>query len=88
MNKAIYIHRKRSTSVTRTVNLEDVYPLKSIEERLTILNLIGAPQELLDKEIQAYKWRLSIHEEESLKRGDMEAYQRILVKKAIETKCR
>ena len=31
MNKAIYIHRKRSTSVTRTVNLADVYPLKSIE---------------------------------------------------------
>ena len=88
MNKAIYIHRKRSTSVTRTVNLADVYPLKSIEERLTILNLIGAPQQLLDKEIQAYKWRLSIHEEESLKRGDMEAYQQILVKKAIETKQR
>lgn len=88
MNKAIYIHRKRSTSVTRTVNLADVYPLKSIEERLTILNLIGAPQELLDKEIQAYKWRLSIHEEESLKRGDMEAYQQILVKKAIESKQR
>ena len=88
MNKAIYIHRKRSTSVTRTVNLADVYPLKSIEERLTILNLIGAPQQLLDKEIQAYKWRLSIHEEESLKRGDMEAYQQILVKKAIETKRR
>ena len=86
MNKAIYIHRKRSTSVTRTVNLADVYPLKSIEERLTILNLIGAPQELLDKEIQAYKWRLSIHEEESLKRRDMEAYLQILVKKAIETK--
>lgn len=85
MNKAIYIHRKRSTSVTRTVNLADVYPLKSIEERLTILNLIGAPQELLDKEIQAYKWRLSIHEEESL---NMEAYQQILVKKAIETKRR
>ena len=43
---------------------------------------------MLDKEIQAYKWRLSIHEEESLKRGDMEAYQQILVKKAIETKRR
>ena len=83
MNKAIYIHRKRSTSVTRTVNLADVYPLKSIEERLTILNLIGAPQELLDKEIQAYKWRLFIHEAESLKRGDMEAYQQILVKKLL-----
>ena len=88
MNKAIYIHRKCSTSVTRIVNLADVYPLKSIEEHLTILNLIGAPQELLDKEIQAYKWRLSIYEEESLKRGDMEAYQQILVKKAIETKRR
>ena len=52
------------------------------------MNLIGAPQELLDKEIQAYKWRLSIHEEEALKHGDMEAYQQILVKKAIETKRR
>ena len=74
--------------MTRTVNLADVYPLKSIEERLTILNLIGAPQELLDKEIKAYTLRLSIHEEEALKRGDMEAYQQILVKKAIEAKRR
>ena len=24
---------------------------------MTILQLIGAPQELLDREIQAYKWR-------------------------------
>ena len=86
MNKAIYIHRKRSTSVTRTVNLADVYPLKSIEERMTILQLIGAPQELLDREIQAYKWRLSIHEEETLKHGDVESYQQILVKKAIVAK--
>lgn len=86
MNKAIYIHRKRSTSVTRTVNLADVYPLKSIEERMTILQLIGAPQELLDREIQAYKWRLSIHEEETLKHGDVESYQQILVKKAIAAK--
>lgn len=86
MNKAIYIHRKRSTSVTRTVNLADVYPLQSIEERVTILQLIGAPQKLLDMELAAYKWRLTIHEKESLKRGDMETYQQVLVKKSIETK--
>ena len=86
MNKAIYIHRKRSTSVTRTVNLADVYPLQSIEERVTILQLIGAPQKLLDMDLAAYKWRLTIHEKESLKRGDMETYQQVLVKKSIETK--
>lgn len=86
MNKAIYIHRKRSSSVTRTVNLADVYPLQSIEERITILQLIGAPQKLLDMELAAYKWRLTIHEKESIKRGDMETYQQVLVKKAIETK--
>lgn len=39
MNCSIYNHRKRSTSVTRRVNQADVYPLNSIEERLTLLAL-------------------------------------------------
>ena len=81
MNRAIYLHRKRETSVTKTVNLADVYPLQSIEERMMILQLIGAPKGLIDAEIAAYKWRLAIHEEETLKHGDMEAYQQVLVKK-------
>ena len=81
MNRAIYLHRKRETSVTKTVNLADVYPLQSIEERMMILQLIGAPKGLIDAEIAAYKWRLAIHEEEeTLKHGDMEAYQQVLVK--------
>ena len=49
---------------------------------MTILQLIGAPQELLDREIQAYKWRLSIHEEETLKHGDVESYQQIFGQKS------
>ena len=67
--------------MTKTVNLADVYPLQSIEERMMILQLIGAPKGLIDAEIAAYKWRLAIHEEETLKHGDMEAYQQVLVKK-------
>ena len=86
MNRAIYLHRKRETSVTKTVNLADVYPLQSIEERMMILQLIGAPKGLIDAEIAAYKWRLAIHEEETLKHGDMEAYQQVLVKKRIKEK--
>ena len=80
MNRAIYLH-KRETSVTKTVNLADVYPLQSIEERMMILQLIGSSKGLIDAEIAAaYKWRLAIHEEETLKHGDMEAYQQVLVK--------
>lgn len=83
MNKGIYLHRKRNTSVTRKVSLADVYPLASIEERMMLLSLVNAPQELLDMEKQAYKWRLGIHKEEYLARGQMEAYQQILVKERI-----
>lgn len=83
MNRAIYLHRKRDTSVTRQVSLADVFPLTSIEERLMVLHLVGAPQELLDNEVAAYKWRLGLHEQETLKFGQMEAYQQVVVKKAI-----
>ena len=86
MNKPIYLHRKRDTSVTRQVSLADVFPLTSIEERLMILTLAGAPKELLDLEREAYLWRLDIHERANLERGDMEAYQQVKVKKAILNK--
>ena len=55
-------------------------------KREMILQLIGAPKGLIDAEIAAYKWRLAIHEEETLKHGDMEAYQQVLVKKRIKEK--
>lgn len=83
MNRAIYLHRKRDTSVTRQVSLADVFPLTSIAERLMVLHLVGAPQELLDNEVAAYKWRLGLHEQETLKFGQMEAYQQVVVKKAM-----
>lgn len=88
INKAIYFHRKRDTSVTRKVNLMDVYPLKSIEERMAILTLAGAPMALLEMERDAYKWRLAIHAEETLKAGDMDAYRQVLIKQAILGKAR
>lgn len=88
LNKPIYLHRKRDTSVTRKVSLADVYPLQSIEERLMLLTLAGAPQDLLDKEKEAYKWRLGVHAEECLKFGQMEAYQQVVTKQAILTKAK
>lgn len=84
MNQAIYIHRKRTTSVTRQVLQSDVYPLNSIEERLTLLSLItNSDNEIIQKELSAYKWRLELHKRESLEKGDIEAYKQTLVKMAI-----
>ena len=68
-----------------------VVPIYNVENYLrmcldSIQNQTYQNFELLDREIQAYKWRLSIHEEETLKHGDVESYQQILVKKAIAAK--
>ena len=57
-NLGLYYHRKRSTSITRVVEMEHVFPIKSIEERVTILSLIGFE---ISNELRAYKWRLQKH---------------------------
>lgn len=74
-NQAIYYHRKRSTSVTKTVDLRHVFPLKSIEERVTILALIGFD---ISRELQAYRWRLDLHKTSYCEAGDMQNYQKCL----------
>lgn len=66
INQALHMHRKRKESVTKTVNLADVYPLESIEERITMMALLGMD---ISKEIDAYVWRLDIHRQELLKNG-------------------
>lgn len=79
-NLALYYHRKRETSVTKTVDSTYVFPLKSIEERVTILSLIGFD---ISEELRAYRWRLNLHRESFLANGHMQEYQTCLQKIAI-----
>lgn len=79
-NKAIYYHRKRVTSVTKTVQETYVFPLKSIEERVTLLSLVGFD---ISQELRAYRYRLNLHKEAYLASGHMQDYQKILQKLRI-----
>lgn len=79
-NVSLYLHRKRPDSITKTVNFSDVFPLRSIEERLTILGLVGFD---ISEELGAYKWRLTRHRDSLLASGNMYEYKKILQKLAI-----
>lgn len=79
-NQAIYYHRKRSTSVTKTVNNVHVFPLKSIEERVTLLAMLGFD---ISRELQAYRWRLDLHKDSLLASGLMQDYQKVSQKLKI-----
>lgn len=70
----IYFHRKRSTSVTKTVSDVHVFPLSSIQERITILSLIGFD---ITSELQAFRWRLQLHRESLLEDGKMQEYKKV-----------
>lgn len=69
----IYFHRKRSGSVTKTVDTIHVFPLRSIQERVTILSMIGFD---VAKELRAYRWRLQLHREALLEIGDMQGFKK------------
>ena len=81
-NTGIYFHRKRYTSVTKTVDKVFVFPLRSIEERVTLLSLVGFD---ISGELRAYRWRLELHKNSYLESGDMQGYKECLNKiKIIE----
>lgn len=81
-NLGLYYHRKRPTSVTSVVEIEHVFPIKSIEERVTILSLIGFD---ISNELRAYRWRLEKHKDSYISRGDAYNYKKCLQKlKMIE----
>ncbi len=77
MNEGIYIHRKRQDSVTSSVNKIHVFPLKAIEERLTLLTMMG--METI-KEERAYRWRLELHRDALLEAGDIYNYKKVVQK--------
>lgn len=76
-NTGIYFHRKRETSVTKTVGKIYVFPLRSIEERITLLSLVGFD---ISKELRAYRWRLELHKNSYLEVGDIQGYKECLNK--------
>lgn len=80
INQSLYYHRKRETSVTRSVNMIHVFPLKSIEERVTILSYIGFD---ITNELRAYRWRLELHKKVYLESGQIQEYQKCLQKLLI-----
>ena len=64
MNQVSICIAKRETSVTKTVNLADVYPLQKYRRTHDDSSIDRTPKGLIDAEIAAYKWRLAIHEED------------------------
>ena len=76
-NRALYYHRKRESSVTKTVEGGDVYPIKSIEERLGVLASLGMD---VTDELRAYRYRLQLHCDLYLEAGDIYHYKKCLQK--------
>ncbi|MFS1664258.1 glycosyltransferase family 2 protein [Streptococcus sp. zg-JUN1979] len=76
-NRAIYYHRKRETSVTKTVDRVAVFPIKSIEERISVLASLGMD---ISQELRAYRYRLEMHRDSYLELGDMYHYHQCLLK--------
>ncbi|MDM8332405.1 hypothetical protein QUW45_06915 [Limosilactobacillus pontis] len=62
MNKALNMHRKRASSVTRETSQANVYPLEAIEQRVTMMALLGMD---ITEELKAYR----VHRDELLKSG-------------------
>lgn len=73
IHKPLYIHRKTKSSITQSVPLSDIFPIQSIEERLTLLTILGYD---IRHEIIAYKARLQLHQIDHLKRGNIAEYKR------------
>ncbi|WP_170236903.1 glycosyltransferase family 2 protein [Streptococcus hyovaginalis] len=74
-NRSIYYHRKLESSVTKSVATTSVFPLRSIEERVTLLAMLGYD---ISKELAAYRWRLEKHRTAYLESGRMQDYKRCL----------
>lgn len=79
-NKAIYTHRILKSSVSASVSETDVFPLRSIEERITNLRLIGFDT---SNEESAYRYRLEKWKNHALDKGEYLKYRDTLQKLAI-----
>ena len=76
-NKSIYTHRVLSSSVSASVSETDVFPLRSIEERIAILRLIGFDT---SNEESAYRYRLEKWKNHALDKGEYLKYRDTLQK--------
>lgn len=80
MNKAIYTHRIFENSVSAQANKTAVFPLEAVEERISLLSQLGFD---ITTEIEAYRYRLNICIDTSLKDGDYLKYRNAKQKLAI-----
>lgn len=84
VNKWIYVYRRSSDKMSLTLKSlpEEMYPLKSIEQRIAVLSMIGMD---ITQEIEAYRKRMAIRDETVLQSGtkNIEAYQEVQWMKQI-----
>jgi glycosyltransferase involved in cell wall biosynthesis len=82
MNKWIYVYRMNDESLVHTANPSDLLPLKSIEQRIAVLSMIGMD---ITQEIEAYRKRMAFRDGTLLKSGtkNLEAYREVQWMKQI-----
>lgn len=89
-NKIVYNHvaalvyRVNAESMTATTeNMAKVFSAKYVEERLSLLTLLGFDT---SREIEAFKWRSLINEKAMLEQGDIVGYKDMKLKRKLMEK--
>lgn len=82
MNKWIYVYRLNNESIVQMARPSDLLPLKSIEQRIAVLSMIGMD---ITQEIDAYRKRMAFRDGTLLKAGTkkLEAYREVQWMKQI-----
>lgn len=80
VNRALYIHRQRDLSLSHSANDADLSPLDAVEERISLLKIIGFDTK---NEENNYRERLHICIDSALKKGNYVKYQDAQQKLAI-----
>ncbi|MDY6309565.1 MAG: glycosyltransferase family 2 protein [Oribacterium sp.] len=82
LNKAEYFYRVHDGSIMTSSPWDKVFPLKSIEQRIAVLSMLGFD---ISRELTAYKDRLQGQEQTLLDSGtkNLEAYQEVMWMKQV-----
>lgn len=79
-HRASYIYRVHSASMTQVGDKKDVFSYEAIEERLSLLSVLGFD---LKREIDAYKWRLAFNKQLYVEAGEIAKYKDIVFKQKL-----
>lgn len=77
---AALVYRVNSGSMTANANLAQVFSAKYVEERLSLLTLLGLD---VSHEIEAWKWRAHVNEKAMLEHGDIVGYKDMRLKRQL-----